>query len=110
MNANEELANRWTYAAMSHAIGIGLSDAQVAAANTVAGLVTAISGLNAPDDFKRQLTNALRYGKENGIITDAAINPLTTGAGLLALFTTADPSITTAAAGMMVDVNVPPGF
>jgi hypothetical protein len=68
-----------------------LTDANVAAADTVAGLRTAVtnavaSAVNASEMNRQRTLRAITTGVDAGILTDAAILPLTTVAGLIALF------------------------
>lgn len=72
-----------------------LTDALVAAANTNQGIQDAISATattaNVSYELKQTVNRINRAIARNiGVFTDAAINPLTTTAGLIALATAAD--------------------
>ena len=80
------------------AILLGLSNSQIAAADTVAGLKAALVTLEAsvtePDkNILRHVQSALQAAKDSGILADADILSLTTAAGLRAVFTTNDSSL-----------------
>jgi len=69
-----------------------LSDSEVAAANTVAGIISTInSKLTAANihyeakQFIDRIVRAIQSWADIGVITDALINPLTTVAGLVGL-------------------------
>lgn len=74
-----------------------LTDAQVAAADTVAGVIAAIRAgatlANVHYEAKQaidRIARAIQTWADIGVITDALINPLTTVAGLVALGTAVD--------------------
>lgn len=65
-----------------------LTDASVAAADTVAGLKTAVDNANVHADqvpFKPRVKGAIQYGAESAEITDALVLGLTTVTGLVNL-------------------------
>ena len=79
-------------ASINLAIAAGLTNANVAAANTVSGLATAIEGLSVHVSHKntlKDIARAVRLTGEAGVLSNALIAPLTTTAGLQALFTSA---------------------
>ena len=74
-----------------------ITDSEVAAANTVAGVIAAInaklsSGTVSGEakQFIDRIVRAIQTWADIGVITDALINPLTTVAGLVALGTAVD--------------------
>lgn len=66
-----------------------LTDANVAAANTVAGLTSAVNAATLaaghPEGVRTRTVKAISVGASLGVLTDALINPLTTVDGLIAL-------------------------
>lgn len=75
-----------------------LTNALVASADTNAGIVSAIQGAaqtaNVSYELKQTVDRICRAITRNiGVFTDAAINPLTTTAGFIALATAADPRL-----------------
>lgn len=78
-----------------------LTDANVAAADTVAGVIAAVnaklSTVNIALESKQQIdriVRAIQTWADIGVITDALINPLTTVAGLVGLGTAVDERLT----------------
>lgn len=81
----------------------GVSDAAVAALTTAAGLVTLIqnqasTGADQTEDYRRWAQD-IQVCIDAGILTDANVGPLTTVAGLRALFTAIDPTLSTSHQG-----------
>lgn len=78
-----------------------LTDADVVAANTVAGLIAAVNAkltaaniANEAKQFIDRITRTFQTWADIGVITDALINPLTTVAGLVGLGTAVDERLT----------------
>lgn len=74
-----------------------LTDSEVAAANTVAGVIAAVnaklSSSTIAGEIKQnidRIARAIQTWADIGVITDALINPLTTVAGLVGLGTAVD--------------------
>lgn len=94
---NEHL-NRSAYRFVNEAILCGLTNANVAAADTVAGLKAAIAALQATNkpneqNLLRHAQSAIQAAADSGLIADADILGLTTTAGLQGLFTTNDSTL-----------------
>ncbi len=81
---------------LRNAVTLGLTNTQVAAADTNALLQSTILGLATHGEFKyvlSQINRAVSNASALGIATDSNLNALTTTAGLLGLFITAAPGI-----------------
>lgn len=92
--------NRNAFYLLEVAVNAGLSNAQVAAADTIAGLKAALVTLQATNDVDtgnllRHAQSAVQAAADAGIIADSDILGLTTTAGLLALFSGLDSDLTT---------------
>lgn len=88
--------NRECLRLLNVAIALGLSNSQIAAADTVAGLKTAIAAVTAHEtdrNLLRHAQSAVQAAKDSGIIADADILSLTTATGLRALFTGLDSTL-----------------
>lgn len=89
--------NRWALRNINVAVNYGLSNTLIAAADTVAGLISAVDGLavhEADENILRHVQDAIQAAEDVGVIADADILSLTTVAGLRGLFTTNDSSLT----------------
>lgn len=90
--------NRSAYRFCNEAILCGLSNQNVADADTVAGLIAKIAALQATNkvdevNLLRHAQSAVQAAKDCGLIADSDILSLTTTAGLQGLFTTNDPTL-----------------
>lgn len=89
-------ANRRALESVNHAVDLGLTAQNITDANTVAGLRTKIEALSVPEaslPVIRQCSANVQAAKIAGVLADADILSLTTVAGLRAVFTTIDSSL-----------------
>lgn len=89
--------NRHCLRMINVAVILGLSAQNITDANTVAGLKTKIADLavhEADEKILQHVQSALQAAKDCGVIADADIASLTTVAGLRAVFTTNDSTLT----------------
>jgi hypothetical protein len=100
----DQLTNdRIAFESLNTALDIGVVTATtIAADNTVAAFLLEFTPAVGASVHQDQLMALYRIGKGmavagwEGVITDALLNPLTTVAGLRALFTDSNPTITSA--------------
>ncbi len=93
--------NRNAYNLIQCAVTHGLTNSQVAAADTVAGLKTALAAVGAATtqngaNLMRHAQSAVQAAADAGIIANSDILSLTTTAGLLAVFSNLDTDLSTA--------------
>lgn len=93
--------NRNAFNLIQAAVTYGLTNSQVAAADTIAGLKTALAAVGAASNqnganLMRHAQSAIQAATDAGIIANSDILSLTTTAGLLAVFSNLDSELSTA--------------
>lgn len=78
------------------AVTLGLSNTNIADADTVSGLRSKVEALSVHGEYafaKTQISTGIRDAGTMSVLTDSNINGLTTAAGLRALFTANDATL-----------------